>query len=656
MAVSWQGRTIDAILDEGSPGLRYWVEFMPLYQAAFGGTEDLETVLARYDEQRGMRVEKFEYTGQLLKGALTEADTQWRAQRSYTSRLPGVWQGTAATAALGMLNEQSLLAEADRQHAWDAWKAIDPMANSLRYAVGAKAEVVLGLLEDAEDGRKVVTIGGKSAADVRVLVEVHHAQDWISGSHVRDLRRIFPALDEFGDHDGDKQSLTDAYGEMIRGTVDAWLRSPFKQDFEAKLSRYMDACQLTDDHFTLQYQNLTGALAAVFERDYPRPLPTTHTSGYEGAEIPAAPTRSGWSSSLVTSADHVPSSLPADLASTAPTMSTPFGRSLPFVDGLAGLERGGDGLPSSTTSLTQTVGRAITVLGGMVRDGIDDVIDGLGSGSVGLSADAASGRSSSTTPAESMPASLSPSSPMSVSTVPTQSLEGSAEFGGDAGRSPALATSSAHSSDDDAAALGATVEHEIDGAVEEHAAVLDSNSRYDTGADGLLAEQERLGGSKAEFEIGGKRATFGSGSDGQVTLVLSDGAGQSQEFELDLDEEGMPVISRSEPALPPHAPIGIGQGNLVPGRPVPDQPVPDPDESGETLPTAEQGTADSAQRNETPPSGGNDAPPVASVDSPPPRNPDVERERRAEPVPPERTSKPADPPDTGAELAEAGPL
>lgn len=37
MAVAWQGKTIDAILDEGSYGLQYWIKFMPLYEAAFGG-------------------------------------------------------------------------------------------------------------------------------------------------------------------------------------------------------------------------------------------------------------------------------------------------------------------------------------------------------------------------------------------------------------------------------------------------------------------------------------------------------------------------------------------------------------------------------------------------------------------------------------------
>jgi hypothetical protein len=142
MTVSWQGKSIDTLLDEGTAGLRYWIEFMPLYEAAFGGNGgrgDVAELLAMYDEQRGMRLDKLEQAGEALKVALSEVDRQWDAQQGYTRRLPELWQGAAATAALDMLGKQSVLADEDRQHARAAMAVIADMAAALRSAVAAKA-------------------------------------------------------------------------------------------------------------------------------------------------------------------------------------------------------------------------------------------------------------------------------------------------------------------------------------------------------------------------------------------------------------------------------------------------------------------------------------------------------------------------------------
>ncbi|MEV6321429.1 hypothetical protein AB0M45_09560 [Nocardia sp. NPDC051787] len=546
MTVSWQGKAIDAILDEGSYGLQYWIKFMPLYEAAFGnngGRGDLGKLLAMYDEQRGTRVEKLEQAGEALKAALADVDTQWDTQRGYTGRLPGLWQGAAANAALDMLTKQSVFADEDRQHTRDAWKTIEPMANSLRQSVGWKADTVLGLLEDPGKGSRVVKIDGKTPEDVKVIVDVHNAREWISGKQASDLYRIFPALSKLSGQIG-KLQLDTPLGEKVRNAVDDWLRDPFKRDFDAKLTRYIDACKQTDDHFKQQYQNLANALVAVPDRAYPRPegptKPSQDKPQNQNQPSPSAPpglpsTPSPSTVPASTTPSTVPASTTPSITPTTPTTPTtpaPLAPKLPSLDGLAAISQVARELSPLTTGLTQTVQQGISALSGTIKSGIDDAI-------------------------EKLKESIDPKN------------------------------------------------------------------------------ADKDGKPKAEFDIAGKRVTFEMGPDGQLNLVLSDEAGKRQEFELELDEHGMPVISMNESAepVPPAAP------------PAPE--TPDKDKPVDATPAPESSTGQPGM-----PSG---TPPITRREEDGEHWPEPIPEH-GEPKPEQSEPRPAAPFDSGAELAEAGPL
>ncbi|WP_406270570.1 hypothetical protein OH799_28985 [Nocardia sp. NBC_00881] len=541
MAVAWQGKTIDAILDEGSYGLQYWIEFMPLYEAAFGGNGgrgNLAKLLAMYDEQRGMRVEKLEQAGEALKTALAEVDSQWDAQRSYTGRLPDLWQGAAADAALDMLSKQSVLAAEDRQLAQAAWKTIDPMANSLRQSAGAKAEAALGLLEDSGNGSRVVKIDGKTPEDVKVIVDVHSAHEWISGNQVRDLGRIFPTLAGPDYQTTRKQKLTGVYGEKIRNTVNDWLQNPFKRDFDAKLTRYIDVCTQTDGHFKLQYQNLAGALAAVSDHAYPRPEgPSKPSSGKPDNQSqpgsPARPGTPGTPSTPTVPAGTTPSAVPASTALTTPNTPTTLAPKMPSLDGLAALNQLAKEFSPLTTGLTQAVNQGVTALTGSIKSGIDGAIEKL-----------------------------------------RESID----------------PKNADTDDPD--------------------------------------KKDRDGKPKAEFDIAGKHVKFEMGPDGQVKLVLSDAEGRQQEFDLELDEHGVPVISMHEPKEP--APPAETPAPETPGKdkPVDTTPVPEPNIGQPGVPT---GTPPTTRREE-------------------------DGEHWPNPIPEQGEPESESPFDSGAELAEAGPL
>ncbi|WP_330232953.1 hypothetical protein OHA40_11010 [Nocardia sp. NBC_00508] len=536
MTVSWQGKAIDAILDEGSYGLQYWIRFMPLYEAAFGnngGRGDLGKLLAMYDEQRGTRVEKLEQAGEALKAALAEVDTQWDAQRSYTGRLPGLWQGSAATAALDLLTEQSLLADEDRVHARDAWKTIEPMANSLRESVGGKADIVLGLLEDSGKDSRVVKIGGKSPEDVKVIVDVHKAREWISGNQVRDLGRIFPALDVPGY--STKLQLDTPLGEKIRDTVNDWLKDPFKRDFDAKLTRYIDACKQTDDHFKQQYQNLATALAAVSDRAYPRPEGPTQPSQdkpeNQNQPNPSAPPGPpGTPSPSTVPAGTTPSTVPASTTPTTPSTPAPLAPKMPSIDGLAAINQVAREFSPLATGLTQTISQGITALSGTIKSGIDDAIERL-------------------------KASIDPKN----------------------------------------------------------------------------AEKDGEDRPKAEFDIAGKHVKFEMGPDGQLKLMLSDATGKQEEFSVELNEHGIPIISMTEPR----------DENAQP--PASEDPAPDAPEK--KMPA-----------DATPAPGDNTGQPGLPTGTPPAAPREEDGEHRPKPMSEHRDSEPDAPLDSGAELAEAGPL
>lgn len=531
MTVSWQGKAIDTLLDEGSAGLQYWIQFMPLYEAAFGGNGgrgDVGELLAMYDEQRGTRLEKLEQAGEALKAALAEADRQWDAQHGYTRRLPELWQGAAAAAALDMLGKQSVLADEDRQHARAAMTVIADMAGSLRSAVAAKAFATRELLEGPVGGGKSVSIDGKTPADVRVIVDVHNAREWIDAEQVRALGRIFPALavpeDEInksvlGFINSDSENLlTGAYGDRVRSVTDEWLTKTFKPDFDRKLASYSDVCAEVDRLFKDQYKNLTDALAQVSERAYPCPEgPSQPQPGpsvdQNKPQVTSAPGPPGTPVPASTTPSTVPASTTPDTSSTSTTSSTPSTPSapttpaprMPALDGLAALSQVAKEFAPLATGLGQALEQGVSALSGIIKSGVDDAIEKLVQGTDAQQAEA-------------------------------------------------------------------------------------DNRNNDAPGETPRAE--------AEFDIGGKHVKFEMGPDGRLRLLLSDATGAEQEFTVELNEHGLPVISTIEPQADneqPPAPEALAH---EPRSEEPPAPSPGPPPSEDGAPGLPSGTLPGTRREE----------------------------------------------------------
>ncbi|WP_174188755.1 hypothetical protein [Nocardia barduliensis] len=613
MTVSWQGKSIDTLLDEGAEGLRYWIEFMPLYEAAFGGNGgrgNVDKLLAGYDEQRGMRLEKLEQAGEALQVALSEVDRQWDAQQVYARRLPELWQGTAATAALDMLGKQSVLADEDRQHARAAMTVIADMAGALRSAVAAKAFATRELLEGPVGGSKVVALAGKTPEDVKVIVDVHNAREWIDADQVRELGRIFPALavpedkinkSVLGFLNSDSRNLlTGAYGDRVRSVTTEWLTKTFKPDFDRKLASYVDVCAEVDRLVKDQYKNLTDALAQLSERAYPCPeVPatpqpaapavqdepkaqvapgapaTTVQASTTPSSVLASTTPSAPSTSTIPETPSPPTApetpspptaqetpSPPTAQETPSTSTTPAPR-LPSLDGLAALSQVARELSSAATGLGQALDQGLSALGGVIAGGVDDAIENL----------------------------LPSAEPQSA---------------------------------------------EADEAIEED-------------------ETPRL---KAEFDIGGKHAQFEMGPDGQVKLLLSDATGEVREFTIELDEHGMPIISATEPNTEDARPEDPEAEAPATETLETEAPATEAPEAEAPAPEAPEVEAPGAEDKEAPaPAPHTDAErPGLPGTTPPHTRREEDGEHHPKPMPHQREPESDTPADSGAELAEAGPL
>ncbi|WP_020647646.1 hypothetical protein [Nocardia sp. BMG111209] len=250
--------SVDDILDYGSYGLRYFLDFYPQYCRVFGpipeigsGTAGFERV---YDQERGMDLVGLAGLQQQLTTALSGASEQWDVQRQLLNGLPDVWSGgrAADTVTTGWSDRISA-AEQDLRHAQQAAAAIGAATTALRSAVYSKAAATLELLEQGE-----ATIGGKTPEDVRGLVD-----------------------------------------EYLTRRADEWLRSTFKPDVENKTRIFIELCRRTrgaiEQHYGLVAQALNdlpdpaATVGSFAERPDPTHPPSADRREYSRPGTPHIP-------------------------------------------------------------------------------------------------------------------------------------------------------------------------------------------------------------------------------------------------------------------------------------------------------------------------------------------------------------------------------
>ncbi|WP_194834121.1 hypothetical protein [Nocardia sp. XZ_19_369] len=610
-------------LDIGSRSLVYFEHFEPRYRRAFGDPPaDLASYAQlhqRFYEQNGLNEDKLYNASARLQEVLQDAGVQVDSQRVSAQALPSLWQGQAADAAIDMLNLQVGRADADWKTAGTAWRALAGSIAALRSAVKIKADVVAHILEHGE----AVKIDGKTPEDVDDIISGTSISfsNITQNSLLSKLWRIFPELAE-GNVAQDIVLLipgTD-YRDRIQQRCRDWLDKVFQPDYTAKVRKFSEVCDLTDQGVENVYEPLIGALNQVPDTAYPRPagMPVPEQPKSEGTpKDTALPTQPG-NPTVPTVPAGTPAT-PVSLAPSAPASPSPSTPSTPA----------SPSVPSTPAS-------------------------------------------PSTPESPSTPASTSnqgtPSTPSVPSTptvqVPnTSSLEGLPALSQVANQLSPLASGISNLVDAGISSLTGIIKDGVDGAVQLVEDVIDP-SQADRDHDG-----KPDGKPAAEFDVAGKHLKFEMGPDGQLTLMMSEADGKTQEFSLRLDEHGMPVLEMSEPkdGSPAEKPSPTDPAPSAPSaeKPPPADSVPpagkSPSDSSPSAPPADKSShADPApaapeqkKSVEQPDAEENTGQPGGRPGAPPMRR-EEDGEHTPKRMPGEQNAEA--PFDSGAELAEAGPM
>lgn len=630
------GATVTQLLELGSRSLLYFEHFGPRFERwakRVPENGDYATLHRRFYEQNGLSEEAIRATADTLREVLGALRTEYQAQGDHTRAIAGVWQGSAASAAITLLNRQLALAEADIAALTRISADFDRLPELLRTAVRGKAEIVLQILEHGTE----LKIDGKTPEDVDLIIDGADGFGWThtlsAGSAASRAQALFPDVrlgvwEEFVfGGPGAVQSPWSPYQDVIAERCRSWLDELFVPDYERKARWFGEICAVADGGVRDAYAGVVGKFGGLTGEKYPRPgavaseTPVVPSAPVE--TVPASTVPAGTESASPTPTSTTPSSTTP--SSTTPTSTTPSSTTPTSTT------------PTSTTPATTTP--------------------------------------TSTTPTTTTPTTATPTTTTQSPTAGTPStsalnaaLDGLSTLSSAAQTLTPIAQSVAQSLGTGLSALTDSVTTGIDDALER---VQQAFEPVDADGDGQPDDRVLAG-----FPLGDQRAEVALGADGQLTLTLTGSDGSSAEYRLETDENGHPVLVQVDPETGEKIePEGESPEEPSPGEsedPPPDdssaQPRSDADPTDEPVPES-PAPADPAPVQPAP------APTEPAPASPTPPDPDPtpantpgtgtpgapRREEDGEHRPGEfPDSAPVEPPepegDSGARLSEAGPL
>ncbi|MFD4354812.1 hypothetical protein ACFWPX_19815 [Nocardia sp. NPDC058518] len=369
-----RGQNVDSLLDDGASGLQYFIQLLPMYIKAFEKCSHTEAQICdKYDEQRGMNLDKLADTAEALYNALQVSDTQWGVQQGLSQKMSTVWSsGSAAEAASTMLGQQLTLATEDRAKLTTAVEAFATATTKLRGLVTTKKDWVKALVTGNQ-----VLVGGKTVADIDRMIE--ETDIWDVGTiGVGVVASVIPGL-------GSAYSAKTAYDKQ---QSEAWLKDVFKPDFDGKLTNFLSLCSNTDDTVKLAYGVLTTATNALDSGAYPRPAGTVTADG----TTPAGTTPAGTTPTTTTPATTTTPTTTTP-TTTTPTTTTPSTTTDDTISEIVStvteaatelLTTAASTLSENMDTITSTITEGIENAVGQLEsvfqdadgDGVPDVVDG----------------------------------------------------------------------------------------------------------------------------------------------------------------------------------------------------------------------------------------------------------------------------------------
>ncbi|MFE7721477.1 hypothetical protein ACFU44_20815 [Nocardia rhizosphaerihabitans] len=263
-------QSVDDILDDGSKGLLYFEQLLPLYEEAFGtdaGWPKLK-IQAAYDQERGMNLAKLVTSADALQKMITVADTQRGNQQSAANALGSTWQGAAADAGIGRLREIVGLAEGDRGKVQALATAMSAAATALQKIVEDKAATVKKLADgnrvEVGSQRTLITVGEMTVVDIQQIIRSSKSGDILSS-----LLQRLTEVPDIEDRAKDLERNSDPWKQAVKEICVDWLDTVFKKDYNDKLGVFNAQCSATLIAVQGQYNTVQTAADAIEERAYP---------------------------------------------------------------------------------------------------------------------------------------------------------------------------------------------------------------------------------------------------------------------------------------------------------------------------------------------------------------------------------------------------
>ncbi|QSE83745.1 hypothetical protein JWS14_33630 [Rhodococcus koreensis] len=628
------------MLDLGAHGLEFFELFLPAAKKLGYESLELTDYYARFDAERGMRLHALARDIDTLGRSVDTARTELDDNEKCVTAVRTGWSGIAAAAAIDAADRRNAQVAATVDRLGDLAEVLFEANLTLSAAVTNKAYKVVSLHQP--------TVGGYSAAQIDVLAQIYaegkDGENSVAKDCMEDASYWFPELaDDDYRHvnglykDGGAGALRrldrDDVVRRAAGIAKDWLDANFRRVYEEKQQEFTAACADCADAVHAAYDAVVAEARSIEVQPGFRPEDTP-----EPAPAPSAPE--------VQNAGTVPAAAPGP----APAPAAPAGpAAAPANDGPAYVPP---------------------------RSGGGDATTGPAAAAPPIAAASPIGAAQPAPVAP--PTATAPMTTAPVAPVPP-AMPGLAGIPGSLVPAPGAVQSTGN-----VPGLGDLVRQGLSGGlvdlgsilrplIEDTLSGLTDRADEDGNPDDLREELddppadegEPAHGKSLELDLDGQSWTVAVAADGQgIHLEMSDGQGGTARFGVEIGPDGLPQIL-AETAAADGDPDGA---DCAPAEPDPESRV----DAGADAPptTAEDGPPLDGDAGDDVPDQEDAPAPVPAGDAstvPPPQV--VTMQEEPAPAAPDAPAPPQEPRsapelatgpvaglDSGAELAEAGPL
>jgi hypothetical protein len=367
-----EAASVDEILDANAVGLLYFERFLPLAERVSGSeVPRYDEVCARYDEQRGLKLEALTSDADAVGAVAAALGEQLDEQAQLLIVLRLRWHGDAGETAQRYVATERERAGVLLDSVEDALQTMYAAVDVLREAVTDKAELVGSLDTDAVEGHDPDRIDALLLASGIEGVPVDRATVFA---------RLAPAFPEWAERFA-RADVSDEFAAEVADRSREWIEGEFVPHVQRTCAAVSSACTATDtavrECLALVVKVIEEVVHPVFDELDERswvPLAVAEKSSERSSpeNCPAAVTAGAGGEAAVTgpaSAAHPPSEVPA---------SAPPAQPAPAPDARATGPKAWGETENDNGREDSRVDAVAGLVDGIVDDIVDRVVEALG--------------------------------------------------------------------------------------------------------------------------------------------------------------------------------------------------------------------------------------------------------------------------------------